>query len=87
MEPVRWFRHGLNYDDQYDRAKGLTYWSANSSAFPSMSVTSTAQLVSSKDDALIYAHVVGDSTKSYLVFVHSFTLSAPAFDNLFTKQS
>ncbi|PBK70559.1 alpha/beta-hydrolase [Armillaria solidipes] len=50
-----------------------------------MSPTSTAQLVPSKDEALIYADAAGDPTKPCLVFVHGFTLSGAVFDNLFTN--
>ncbi|KAK0190064.1 Alpha/Beta hydrolase protein [Armillaria mellea] len=50
-----------------------------------MSPTSTAQLVPSKDGALIYADAVGNPTKPCLVFVHGFTLSGAVFDNLFTN--
>ncbi|PBK82441.1 alpha/beta-hydrolase [Armillaria gallica] len=50
-----------------------------------MSPTSTAQLVPSKDGALIYADTAGDPRKPCLVFVHGFTLSGAVFDNLFTN--
>ncbi|SJL08846.1 uncharacterized protein ARMOST_12217 [Armillaria ostoyae] len=50
-----------------------------------MSATSTAQLVPSKDGALIYADAVGDPTKPCLVFVHGLALSGAVFDNLFTN--
>ncbi len=45
--------------------------------------TSTAQLVSSKDGALINVDAVGDPTKPCIVFVHGITLSGAVFDNLF----
>ncbi|KAK0439158.1 alpha/beta-hydrolase [Armillaria borealis] len=51
-----------------------------------MPPTSTAQLVSSKDGALIYADAAGDPTKRCLVFVHGLALSGAVFDNLFTNQ-
>ncbi|KAK0498056.1 alpha/beta-hydrolase [Armillaria luteobubalina] len=50
-----------------------------------MLLTSTAQLVPSKDGALIYADAAGDPTKPCLVFVHGLALSGAVFDNLFNN--
>ncbi|KAK0461548.1 Alpha/Beta hydrolase protein [Armillaria novae-zelandiae] len=50
-----------------------------------MSLTSAAQLVPSKDGALIYADAAGDPTKPCLVFVHGLALSGAVFDELFTN--
>ncbi|KAK0232551.1 Alpha/Beta hydrolase protein [Armillaria fumosa] len=50
-----------------------------------MSPTSTAQLVTSKDGALIYADAAGDPTKPCLVFSHGLALSAAVFDDLFAN--
>lgn len=52
---------------------------------PSMSSKSTAQLVSSKDGALIYADATGDPTKPCLVFLHGLALSAAVFDDIFAN--
>ncbi|KAG7441923.1 alpha/beta-hydrolase [Guyanagaster necrorhizus] len=58
---------------------------ATAKCSPSMLPTSTAQLVSSKDGALIYADAAGDPTKPCLVFVHGLALSGAVFDNLFAN--
>ncbi|KAG7442768.1 alpha/beta-hydrolase [Guyanagaster necrorhizus] len=50
-----------------------------------MLTSSNAQLVPSKDGALIYADASGDPTKPCLVFVHGLSLSGAVFDNLFAN--